>query len=203
MEPVTIPVEDPPIMVGEKRIATLDVRGVSFKRLSDAFNKASSRATSPSETGKFFTREKMRAMLSMLDADGNKVEYGENDLLNLPVKYARQVRKALDGDFAPVGKILKEGDGITTPILYELGTPLTTDKGAVTELEFIAKTLGDIEDVMAAENGFTQSLELLQSVASPLGADVQLMRLPSWAVEMITAEDGLMIATKVLPSFLD
>lgn len=202
MNPVNIPVSDPPIMVGEKRVETLQVRPIGFKRLADCFERASSRAITPADVSKMLAREKMKAMLHMLDPEGQQVEFSENDLLNLPVSYARQVRKALDTDFHSPGKIIKEGDGITTPILFELGTPLKTDKGEVTELEFIAKTLGDIEDVLSAENGFTQSLALLSTVASPLGADVQLMRLPTWGVEAITSEDGLMIAQKVLPSFL-
>jgi hypothetical protein len=86
---------------------------------------------------------------------------------------------------------------------FQLGKPIPTDKGNITELEFQASTLGDIEEVLYRSNGNAQALALIRSVASPLGQETTLMSMPDWAVDAISIADGVTIREQVLPRFLD
>ena len=95
---------------------------------------------------------------------------------------------------AQSGKIIRDGDGINKAMTYELGTPISTgkDKEPIRELEFHAATYGDIEDVMAADSAVQQTALLIKTVAKPLGSS--LLRLPDWALNVITVADGVTIS---------
>jgi hypothetical protein len=67
-------------------------------------------------------------------------------------------------------------------------------------LEFLAKTYGDIEDVLSAGDGINQAAVLLATVAKPLGTSLTV--LPSWALAQISIADGFAIMREVLPRFL-
>jgi hypothetical protein len=56
-------------------------------------------------------------------------------------------------DEGKAGKIVRDGNRINKAITYELGTPIPQgkDKGPIAELEFLAPTYGDIEDILAAD----------------------------------------------------
>jgi hypothetical protein len=125
-----------------------------------------------------------------------------NDLLRMPIPVARTIIDKLDDGDGPAGKIVRKGDGISEAIVYELGTPIPGGQGKqmIKELEFLATTYGDVEDIMAAGTGLQQALLLVQTIAKPLGSNLQT--LPSWAVNQISAADGLAISNDVLPFFL-
>jgi hypothetical protein len=53
---------------------------------------------------------------------------------------------------------------------------------------------------MSAGTGLQQALLLISTIAKPLGTS--LTQLPSWAVNQVSATDGLMISNDVLPFFL-
>jgi hypothetical protein len=125
-----------------------------------------------------------------------------NDLLRMPIPVARKLIDKLDAGDGPAGKIIRKGDGISEAIVYELGTPIPGGQGRsmIKELEFLATTYGDVEDIMAAGTGLQQALLLVTTIAKPLGSAMQ--QLPSWAVSQISANDGLAISNEVLPFFL-
>jgi hypothetical protein len=129
-----------------------------------------------------------------------KVEPGE--LTRMPIPAARRLIDRLDAADGLPGKIVRKGDGISEAIVYELGTPISGGQGRppIKELEFLATTYGDVEDIMAAGTGLQQALLLVTSIAKPLGTNLQ--SLPSWAVGQISATDGLTISNDVLPFFL-
>lgn len=124
------------------------------------------------------------------------------ELLQMPIAVARMLIDKLDEYDGPSGKIIRKGDGISEAIIYELGTPISGGQGRppIKELEFLAKTYGDVEDIMAGSSGLQQALLLVSTIAKPLGTS--LTQLPSWAVNQISANDGLMISNEVLPFFL-
>lgn len=124
------------------------------------------------------------------------------ELLRMPIPVARTLIDKLDAADGPTGKITRTGDGISESIVYELGTPISGGQGRpmIRELEFLVQTYGDIEDVMSATTGLQQALLLVSTIAKPLGTSLQ--QLPSWAVNQITAADGLAISNDVVPLFL-
>jgi hypothetical protein len=73
----------------------------------------------------------------------------------------------------------------------------------IEELEFQAKTYGDIEAVLAENDGGLQSLLFIENLAKPITSNLKLQALPSWAVNQITPVDGLFIANTVMPRFLE
>jgi hypothetical protein len=124
------------------------------------------------------------------------------DLLSMPIPVARVLIDKLDESDGKAGKIVRRGDGISEAIVYELGTPISGGQGRpqIKELEFLAQTYGDVEDIMAAGTGLQQALLLVTTIAKPLGTS--LTQLPSWAVNQISSVDGLAISNDVLPFFL-
>jgi hypothetical protein len=125
------------------------------------------------------------------------------DVAQMPIPTARTITARLDdSDEGVPGKIVRPGDGIDRAIVYALGAPIPMGQGkeSVTELEFLAKTYGEIEDILAAPDSIQQAALLLSSIATPLGTT--LTRLPSWALAQVSVADGVTIAKEVLPHFL-
>ena len=87
-----------------------------------------------------------------------------------PTARPKLLTKHLDADEGEVGKIIKEGDGVSSSIVYQLGTPIpVTGKNPITELEFLASTYGDIEDVMSANDSIAQTALLIAAIGKPPG----------------------------------
>ena len=124
-----------------------------------------------------------------------------DDVARMPIGVAHKLLDKLDGDISS-GKIVRKGDGIDQAITFQLGTPIPMGAGkqAISELEFLAQTYGDIEDVLAAPNQIQQTAQLIALIAKPLGSSLSL--LPEWAAKQITAADGFAISNDVLPHFL-
>lgn len=124
-------------------------------------------------------------------------------LMKLPSVYAIKLRTLLNDQSSAVGKILSKGDGITTPIHYELGTPLKLagDK-EIKELEFISKLYGDIETVIVEPQALLQARELIKHCCLPV-SDSDMIAMPDMLYKQISVTDGIMISTLVVPSFLE
>jgi hypothetical protein len=134
--------------------------------------------------------------------NGSVAVVGMEDILKMPIQAARTIAGKLDDDDEVAGKVITPGDGIDKAIVYELGKPIPMGQGKppIKELEFLAKTYGDIEDVMAATDAISQTAMLISTVAKPLGTS--LIQLPSWALTQITVADGVTISRDILPLFL-
>jgi hypothetical protein len=134
--------------------------------------------------------------------NGTVMPVGILDIPKLSISDARSIIAKLDANEAPAGKIVRDGDGIDKAITYELGTPIPVGKGdPIRELEFHASTYGDVEDVMAADNGVLQTVALVKKLGKPLNSS--LTALPSWALDAITISDGVFIMNEILPRFLE
>lgn len=136
-----------------------------------------------------------------------KADFTEVELSALPPALGKKISRAVDDvlDQKEECKILsdKESDGVSEPILVKLGSPLTMGTESISELEFQAKTYGDIEAVFAENDAALQSLLLIENVAKPITSNLKLQALPSWAVNQITPMDGIFIANNILPRFLE
>lgn len=124
------------------------------------------------------------------------------ELMRMPIPAARTLSRLMESaDEGKPGKIIRPGDGVDQAVTYELGTPIPVGQGKqpITELEFIAKTYGDVEDILAAPDTIQQTILLLQTIAKPLPST--LSALPSWASSIITMADGITISREILPLF--
>jgi hypothetical protein len=109
--------------------------------------------------------------------NGAIVPVTPEEVLRLPLPDFYRIVAALDNGEGKAGKIIRDGDGINTAIVYELGTPLPViGKEPIRELEFLASTYGDIEDVLGADGPAAQTAVLIKSVAKPRRADAGLGR---------------------------
>jgi hypothetical protein len=149
--------------------------------------------------------KRQRLLRQIVFYTGNAItKVSSSELLRMPLPVARLLLSKLEeADESPPGKIIRHGDGVASAITFELGTsiPVGSGKPPIKELEFLAATYGDLEDVMAATNRIEQSLMLISNVAKPLGTS--LSQLPSWAVAQISTADGFAIGNEVVPLFLE
>jgi hypothetical protein len=196
--PERIPILFP---LGEQLIDGATVKPLSFQGFVECVNKAVD-MTVPTT---FEARLKRCRMLRQVTfyIGNTVVQVGDVDLLRLPIAAARVLLAKLDAFDSPVGKIIRRGDGISTAIVFELGTPIPLGQGKspIKELEFAASTYGDVEDVLSATNRIQQALMLISTIAKPLGTS--LVQLPSWAVNQISSADGFAISNEVVPIFLE
>lgn len=205
-----IEIAQPPYLSGETPIAKLICRSQTFAEFCAAINSAELLQRRSGEDGrKHLLRIRMRTQVKAVGADGAEIELSDADIMQMPLVYARRVKAEIDrfGAGEQPGKVIAAGNGVTTPILYRLGTPIAFetkagDKAAIEELEFLAPTYGAAEDVLAADKETDQTLHLIRSCAVPVGS-FNLQTLPSWAAAAVTMSDGFTIMEAVLPLFLE
>lgn len=186
-----------PWQLHDKVIDGAVINRLSFQNFSDYITEA--QGMKKPKTLESRLRRLRLARQVVYYVNGSTTPVTTEDVTMMPIPDAQMLTSHLDEDEGGVGKITKEGNGIDTSIVYELGTPIpVTGKDPITELEFLAKTYGDIEDVMSATDSITQTAALIAAIAKPPG----MLQLPSWAVGAITVGDGVTIARLVTPLFL-
>jgi hypothetical protein len=175
------------------------IRQLSFSAFADFVAEAQS-MTSPKTFEARLKRVRLAKQVTYY-AGSVVVPVALADIANMPLKAVHKLLDKLDGDISS-GKIIRKGDGIDQAIVFELATPIPLGQGKppISELEFLARTYGDVEDVLAADNQIKQTAMLIATVAKPLGSSLSL--LPDWAAKQITAADGFAIMNEVLPNFL-
>ena len=209
----------PPYIVNGKGVAKLTLEPLMFAAWVSIMDKAAIEAAQSSGRNadgtarmaafrKATMREQMRRRLKAWDANGAPIALKDGDILNLPRAYAMQALRHADRPpGGTAGEVLADGDGLNAPVLYRLGTPvrLAGPEGDLTieEVEIQARTLGDIEDVLAQDTPASQALSLIATCAKPVGLSIPLQRLPTWALDQITIADGDAIAERILPRFLE
>jgi hypothetical protein len=189
------------LILGDRIIDGAAVKPLSFQSFADIISEAQGMTQPKTFEGRLKRLRMHRQVAYYMGA--NQVQLTIQDILKLPIPDARAISSKFDAaDEGKPGKVIREGDGISQAIVFELGTPIQTGAGKqpIKELEFIAKTYGDIEDVLAAENSIQQAAQLIATIAKPLGTSLSL--LPSWACSAISVADGVTISQKVLPRFL-
>jgi hypothetical protein len=190
------------VTIAGKAITSISVHQMTFVDLASAVKEA--QAVKGVNFDSALQRQRMILQTHFM-AGTERVIPEQQDVMKLPASVARAIIAELDdGLVAGDGKILSEGDGSVTPIHIRLGDPIKLKDGKgkaseIAELEFLAPTYGDIEDVLAATDDISKAFMLLEKVASPVG--FSLPRIPSGAISQISMADGLMIMRKVLPLF--
>jgi hypothetical protein len=196
--PNSIPIS---FSLGDRIIDGAVVKPVTFAAFNDFITEAQTMTQPQTWEGKL-RRVRMTKQV-VYYANGVPAPLTQEEVLRMPIPAARNIAARLDENEGKLGKIVRAGDGIDQAIIYELGTPLqmrSKEPITIRELEFMAKTYGDIEDVLAAPTTFQQAAQLIATVAKPLGTS--LTALPSWAVGQIMFADGFAIVRDVLPHFL-
>lgn len=192
--------------VGERNVTKAEVHDLSYAELIACIDKAQSRGLSGVEYTIAVERQRFIKQCKFYAGD-KEIAIAPENIATMPTPFFRQLRKAMFASKEQPGKVVKKGDGVTGSIIFELGTPIKTQGGGeIKELEFIAETVEQIETVMYQADTSRSVLELLRTVAQPLGTwddTEQLLALPEWAVDKITIVDAVAIQNTVLPSFLE
>lgn len=193
-----------PFQLGESNITSVELKPISFSKMASVQNAV---APKGGKRVSAILRERMKVQIILKSGD-KVIPLDDKNIAALPYRVGNELVYALvnsgEGDSDPVGEIITEGDGFDTPILYKLGTPIKFQGGKeIIEIEFIARSFGDVEDIMGAifDGTYEATLALLDKVAVPLGIDT-LKSLPSSAVEAVSLSDGIKIMTDILPVFL-
>jgi hypothetical protein len=191
------------VKIGDKVIDTINVSPLTFVEFVEIHSTAL-------RAGRKYTVAMQRARIKKqvkFISNGETIPIDDISIGQLPAPVARAIVTGFtvvsEGEVR--GKLISEGDGVTTPMLYQLGTPLVMTSGkegeiVIRELEIMAATYADIEEVLAANNQVNETMEILRNIAAPVGVP-GLMRLPGWALDRITVADGFTIMEDVLPRF--
>lgn len=188
------------VKFGDTQITKIDVAPLTFIDFAKLWKKVS--VSSKPEAA----LQRARIEHQVHFSDGKKrIAPNQENIGSLHLSVVRQILDSLDEGQGEMGKVISNaGDGVTTPILYQLGTPIKLKSGkdnrAITELEFQATTYSEVEDVLAATSDVEKTETLLRTVATPVGVE-GLLRLPEWAMEQITMADGVGVMQGVSPAF--
>lgn len=219
--------DGPDWKIGEAKVRKIKVRALNFVQFGAAVasavrnqaNASGSGTASPADFRKVLLRERRRIQMTAHDAKGAQIDIDDLAMMAMPRPYGVRLTDMLDASEAKPGVVVKDkkgnvGDGLTTPMLYQMGTPIKlksaaagqeAEPAAIVKLDFLAPTLGDVENVQAETIPLLQTLALIRDCATPIiqggSSTAKLQRLPSWALDEITVTDGLMIMEHVLPVF--
>lgn len=196
---MNIVLTDPMLMAG-KPAKSINVAQLPFVKLAELASRASALSNSEYPFTAALRTLRMIEQCKAVLADGSQVDFDSITIRQITIPVGRKIHRALEDATIPGGKIIGDGDGASTPIMVELGTPIATgsDEKSFTELEFLARTYGDLEIVMGELNDLDKTVALIKHVAKPVG----MQKLPSWAVEQITIPDGMFLMDNVLKRFL-
>lgn len=201
-----------PYLVAGKKATKFVIEPLNFPRFAELAVEA---ANDTGTTKRVFSSLLMIERTKIVLEDGKQVPLDAATLHVMPRPVAMPLVKFFDNEGEPPANetdeqkaariatgaaIISDGDGLTSPVLVKLGTPIKGAEGKeIKELEFLAKTYGDVEKVLAATNELTQTVELIRSVAKPVG----MLTLPSWGMNQFSIADGLFIQQNVLKRFLE
>lgn len=187
-------------------IEYIEVRAIGFVKYAEISSTV--RVVNEKDRLKMIQRKRLMEQCQAFDSEQKKIEFTELMLTQLPPKVGKRLLMLANvalGTAEGEPDILssEDADGVTSPILVKLSQPLKTSKEEITELEFMAKTFGEIESACAEMNPLQQTLTLISSIARPVMSSTKLQALPSWAIDQISVIDGSFIAENVTPRFLE
>ncbi|BCB20289.1 hypothetical protein [Bosea sp. ANAM02] len=191
--------------LGGQPVQSATVAPIGFAAYVAVTNAATRAGRSPEAFARNVFRARLKAQVTLQLASGQTGKLDDEAITALHPRLGLRLKAAIDSSAASAGRAELLGnpdaDGITEPIHVKLGDPI---KGAgdavIDEIEFQAKTLGEMEDVITADDRIGQVLALMK-IGRPVTGS--LSALPSWAVDQISMGDGLFLLTEVLGRFLD
>ena len=171
--------------------------------------------------GVFWQRARMLGQMRAWDASGKRMDVAASDLSLMPIRQGIALSKHIDtGSTGKGGEIVKgkdgkpTGDGIEAPLVFRLSKPIKqiirgnekTVDVEVFELEFMAKTYGDIEAVCANE-GTPDVVPSILAIARGLVKNHPLgepdTELGPDMIRQLSFADGDAILRHVVPAFLE
>lgn len=203
-----IQIDGRPFLIGEKSIEYITVRPINFVQFVEAASKTNSLGVEGNAQWQLHNRRaRMLVQVRCFTKSGEELQLNEQAIVQMPIPYAKRIIDRMDKDQGDAGKIIGNGDGVSSSLLYELGTPIimknNADEITIKELEFSANTFGDVEEIMAEPMFADQALAMIRLLAKPVGLEINLQSLPSWALDQITMADGHTIMETVRPRFLE
>lgn len=205
--------------IGAAQVTRILISKINFVNYAECFKErllVARRGGDDVAGEKAFKRARRLIQVSAFGKDGAALKLTHEVFGAMPRKLFVQIDNALDVEDVQAGKVISENaDGISSPIIYSLGTPLAFDDAnasakpigteqKIIELEFLAKTGGDIEEVLCHGTTFEQMIALMKTCATPLGGgSTGLLRMPSWMIDGITSADGFAMMASVLPLFTE
>lgn len=180
---------------------SFEIRYPNFVEMVGIATRAEEARTANDNGTAAMRRQRVKECVKLNGGDGKPYSITAIQLSMMPISASKILFKNLFDDTKEAGTIIQDGDGINEAVLYKLGTPLEMGNDSVKELEFFAKTYGDIEAVLSAPTNIEQAAELIKRVAKAPGTS--FTTLPSWALSQVTVADGYTILDKILPRFLD
>lgn len=190
-----------PFLFAGKAAKSITVAQLPFVKLAEVATRAGALSNAEYPFLAALRTLRMIEQCTVTLADGTTGKLDTITVRQLPIPVAMLIHKNLESRDIPTGKLVGDGDGISTPITYELGTPIVTGSGEdknITELEFLAKTYGDLEIVMGETNDLERTTSLIKYVSKPIG----MVTLPSWAIDQITIPDGMFVMNEIVKRFL-
>jgi len=202
-----IQVDSVPLIVKGDQIVEIEVNPIGFLGFQKIAAETNSLVPAGGKKWSIMNKRlRIKAQVRVINTAGVKGVLDDLEITQLPIAYANKMNTALNSGDGEPGKIINAGDGVATPILFALGTAIPVQSNNETveikELEFLATTFGDVEEVMAETDPLSQAVALLRSVAKPVGVNESLQRLPDFALERLKLADGFKIIDDVLPRFL-
>ena len=190
-----------PFEVGGKPVAKITVSPIMFSELVQITSNVSDASTSVSAS---LLKSRISKQAAFLDGSGKTLKATSADIDAMPFPVAKAIREKLDDGQGEVGEIIGSGDGVSSPILYKLHTPLAMKSGdgdlKIEELEFSATTLMEAQEVLAEDSEIKKAHLLLSKLATPVGVK-GLISIPAAAVDQVTVGDGVGIMRHVAPKF--
>lgn len=196
-----------PFLIGEEQIDYMRVSPINFVNFSAAATKTNSLGLDGIQWQLQNRRIRMKLQVKCFTKENKEVPLTDQAIVQMPIPYAKKIIDLLSEEGGVAGKIIGDGDGVSSSLIYELGTPIVmrnnADETAIRELEFSANTFGDVEEIMAEPMIAEQTVAMIRLLAKPVGGEINLMALPSWALDQITMADGTTIMELVRPRFLE
>lgn len=178
------------------------IKPILFKTFVDLIDQITA-IQDNAEFEKKLARLRMIEQLKFVTNNGLELTLQQQDIPSLPIKVGMLLQAVVKEQSTPIGEVLMDGDGIQSPVLYKLGTAIKTNDGEISELEFQAKTYGDVEDILAETSGIRRAYKMITSISTPICNDLKMIRTPEKIAEQIQLIDGLAIAQTVAPRFFN
>ena len=202
---ITIDIREHQFLINDAQVASIEIAPLTFATYSRISTDAYRIAKTTKEANVNMFRERLVSQCTLKFGDGKAAKFTPETISKAPPRLGLMLKNKLDIGSEGAGRpeLLSDpkADGIGHAIHIKLGSPIKAQGGKeIAEIEFMAKTLGEIEEMVVADNRLDQMLALM-AIAKPVGG-MTLLALPSWAIDQITFADGWFMVQEVLSRFL-